>query len=118
MNERISELLEQARVACFRMGSKPATTVGYDELEKLVELVVKECIGIVENSFSSYGDYRDQISNSTREACVEKMKQQFEIPQQKGWVCPRCGIDRTQAACPKGHSAIFTGECPMVVEAQ
>jgi len=118
MNERISELLDQARVACFRMGSKSATTVGYDELEKLVELVVKECIGIVENSPSSYGDYRDQISNSTREACVEKMKQQFEIPQHKGWVCPKCGIDRTQAVCPKGHSAALTGECPMVVNAQ
>ena len=44
MNERIEQLLEQARAECFRFGSKPATTVGYDELEKFAELIVRECI--------------------------------------------------------------------------
>jgi hypothetical protein len=39
MNERIEQLLEQARAECFRFGSKPATTVGYDELEKFAELL-------------------------------------------------------------------------------
>jgi hypothetical protein len=43
MNERIEQLLEQARAECFRFGSKPATTVGYDELEKFAELIVREC---------------------------------------------------------------------------
>ena len=46
MNERIEQLLEQARAECFRFGSKPATTVGYDELEKFAELIVKECIDV------------------------------------------------------------------------
>jgi hypothetical protein len=31
-----------------------------------------------------------------------------------GWLCSKCGTDRTKAACPKGHSAALTGECPMV----
>jgi hypothetical protein len=44
MNERIEQLLEQARAECFRFGSKPATTVGYDELEKFAELIVRECL--------------------------------------------------------------------------
>ena len=44
MNERIQELLEQARTECSQFGSKPATTVGYDELEKFAELIVRECI--------------------------------------------------------------------------
>jgi hypothetical protein len=39
MNERIEELLEQARTECRQLGSKPATTVGYDELEQFAELV-------------------------------------------------------------------------------
>jgi hypothetical protein len=39
MNERIKELLEQARTECRQLGSKPATTVGYDELEQFAELV-------------------------------------------------------------------------------
>ena len=30
-----------------------------------------------------------------------------------GWTCPKCGTDRTKAACPKGHSAALTGDCPM-----
>jgi len=30
-----------------------------------------------------------------------------------GWLCSKCGTDRTKAACPKGHSAALTGECPM-----
>lgn len=35
--------------------------------------------------------------------------------QQLGWVCGKCGTDRTKAACPKGHSAALTGDCPMAV---
>ena len=31
-----------------------------------------------------------------------------------GWHCNKCGADRAKAACPKGHSAALTGECPMV----
>ena len=46
MNERIEQLLEQARAECFWVGSKPATTVGYDELEKFAELIVRECIDV------------------------------------------------------------------------
>jgi hypothetical protein len=122
MNERIRELNLQA-MSIVMNGSDPDGDVERmyipsEFTKKFAELIVKECIGIVENSPSSYGDYRDQISNSTREVCVEKMKQQFEIVEKKGWVCPKCGVDRIQAACPKGHSAALTGECPMVVTAQ
>ena len=54
MNERIEQLLEQARAECFRFGSKPATTVGYDELEKYAELIVRECLDIVNRHEYSY----------------------------------------------------------------
>jgi len=114
MNKRIRELAQQAEMSANKGDHVDVKLM----MEKFAELIVKECIGIVENSPSSYGDYRDQISNSTREACVEKIKQQFEIVEKKGWVCPKCGVDRIQAACPKGHTAALTGECPMVVTAQ
>jgi hypothetical protein len=39
MNERINQLLKQARTDCSQLGSKPATTVSYDELERFAELV-------------------------------------------------------------------------------
>ena len=32
----------------------------------------------------------------------------------KGWICSKCGVDRTKSACPKGDTAALTGECPMV----
>ena len=54
MNERIKELAEQARAECFRFGSKPATTVGYDELEKFAELIVRECILISRTSTDGF----------------------------------------------------------------
>lgn len=44
----------------------------------------------------------------------------YEIKQRasKGWVCPKCGIDRTKDQCPRGHMAAVTGDCPMIATAQ
>lgn len=39
-------------------------------------------------------------------------------PQKPSLMCPKCGVDRLKAACPKGHSAALTGDCPMVAKAQ
>lgn len=54
MNERIKELLEQARMECMQEGSRPATTVTYDELEKFAELVAKECADLYLTVFRQY----------------------------------------------------------------
>jgi hypothetical protein len=44
MNERIKQLAEQAKSESRQwLGSKPAITMTYDELEKLAELIVREC---------------------------------------------------------------------------
>ena len=40
------------------------------------------------------------------------------VEERKGWVCAKCGVDRTRDVCPKGHTAAITGDCPMIVEAQ
>ena len=48
MNERIKELAEQAKAESSQwLGSKPATTITYDELEKFAELIVRECVEVV-----------------------------------------------------------------------
>ena len=45
MNERIRKLAEQAKTESSQwLGSKPATTITYDELEKFAELIVRECL--------------------------------------------------------------------------
>jgi len=45
VNERIQELAEQAKSESRQwLGSKPAITMTYDELEKFAELIVLECM--------------------------------------------------------------------------
>ena len=39
------------------------------------------------------------------------------VEERKGWMCPKCGIDRTKDVCPKGDTAVLTGECPMIATA-
>ena len=44
MNERIKLLAGQAKAESSQwLGSKPAITMTYDELEKFAELIVREC---------------------------------------------------------------------------
>ena len=50
MNERILKLAEQAKAESSQwLGSKPATTITYDELEKFAELIIQECLNICED---------------------------------------------------------------------
>ena len=46
------------------------------------------------------------------------MNELIGVEERKGWVCPKCGIDRTKDVCPKGHTATMTGDCPMTATAQ
>lgn len=46
------------------------------------------------------------------ESCIEK------DVKTKGWVCPRCGVDRTKTVCPHGYTATVEGKCPMIAVAQ
>ena len=76
MNERIQELLIEAH-----RQTKGGIYTGHisDWTEKFAELIVKECIGIVENLPAGYKDYRDQIEDALRRDCVAKLKQQFGV---------------------------------------
>jgi hypothetical protein len=69
MNERIQELAEQ----CYYRYSDNI------DLEKFAELIVKECIGVVENLSPGYKDYRDQIEDAFRRDCVEEIKHKFGV---------------------------------------
>lgn len=50
-----------------------------EQMREFAQLIVKECIGIVENYPSWYGDYRDQIENAFRGHLVAKMKYHFGV---------------------------------------
>ena len=76
MNERIKELAEQAGYTKDMFG------IGHwdmPECKKFAELIVRECIGVVENLSPGYKDYRDQIEDAFRRDCVEEIKHKFGV---------------------------------------
>lgn len=116
MKERIRNLQIQAFAECKTFEDNKIRT---DEVfERFAELIVLDCINIVENLPPGYKDYRSQIEDAFRTDCVEKIEQRFGIEETKGWVCPRCGVDRTKNVCPKGYTATIEGKCPMIAVAQ
>lgn len=82
MNKRIQELADQAKVLDYSTwdsyNQKTIDHYKFDK-EKFAQLIAEECIGIVENYPSWYGDYRDQIENAFRGHLVAKMKYHFGV---------------------------------------
>jgi hypothetical protein len=105
MNERIKELKHQASLWCDKnvpeQYSEETNSYGTAWEDKFAELIVRECIAQCND-----GDSRYFIATH------------FGIPEPRGWLCPKCGIDRGKEACPSGHHAALTGHCPMVGVAQ
>ena len=87
---------------------------------KFAELIVRE-LSAVANYFSDGHEVR-QFDDSKRYLYFVDIGQvileHFGVEETKGWVCPKCGTDRTTAVCPKGHHASMTGDCPMAGVAQ
>ena len=77
MNKRIQELAEQAKA------SVPAGLVVSEWIEvynqKLGELIVQECVSIVEGMEPGYKDYRDQIEDAFRRDCIAEIKYKFGV---------------------------------------
>ena len=69
MNERIKQLLEQAE----------DPEHGFVIPEKFAELIIKECVGIVENLSPGYQDYRNQIEDAFRRDCIAEIKYRFGV---------------------------------------
>jgi hypothetical protein len=106
MNERMIELYKQAQEFAYKNISEEYwNTDNFHAIVsgKFAELFIKEC------SVALNPMLRDMIS---RGQAVDLIKQHFE--QQTGWICPKCGVDRTKDVCPKGHTAAITGDCPMI----
>ena len=76
MNERILGLMEQAKSESRQwLGSKPATTITYDELEKFAELIVRECVAICQDT-----DGEDNIdAKSGRQDCAVEIREHFGV---------------------------------------
>jgi len=75
MNERIKQLAEQAGIY-IAYDNRAVTD---KELEYFGELIVKECVGIVENLSPGYQDYRNQIEDAFRNDCIAEIKYRFGV---------------------------------------
>jgi hypothetical protein len=45
--------------------------------ERFADMLINECITVIENISPGYKDYRDQIENAFRVDCIEEIKQHF-----------------------------------------
>ena len=62
MSERIRLLAEQAKAESNQwLGSKPAITITYDELEKFALLIVRECANRIDYWESRQGEHSDDL---------------------------------------------------------
>jgi hypothetical protein len=80
MNEQIAELKSQCIVREQR-GTNAFDSYMVDrfDTERFAELIVAECVGIVENLSPGYKDYRDQIEDAFRRDCVIEIKKHFGV---------------------------------------
>jgi hypothetical protein len=114
MNKIFREFERESKLEIFGLGAR--RDVWEKALEKYAELIVGECMecaDIVGKSNLTSG-----YPNSTAHHIKQKIREHFGVEESKGWVCTKCGVDRTKVVCPLGHSAAITGDCPMTGEAQ
>ena len=126
MNERIRDLQIQAFTECKTFDDDKVRT---DEVfERFAELIVRECVNkqmalarnyeaTIEGYEPVAPEFLEGTINGLKEGC-ELILQNFGVKEIKGWVCPRCGVDRTKTVCPQGYTATIEGKCPMIGVAQ
>jgi hypothetical protein len=76
---------EQTKELAMKYANKMGNSVLHnaEHLEKFAELIVRECIGVVNKTdppgYEDYPDYRDQIEKSFRIECVTEIKKHFGV---------------------------------------
>ncbi len=110
MNKRIRDFERESGLEIYGLGARREKWER--ALEKYAELIVRECARAIVND-SRLNDVR-----SAANGCVRTINEHFRVEESPGWVCDKCGTDRTKAECPLGHMAAIEGRCPMTVEAQ
>ena len=82
MNERIKELIEQATESKGFLTAgdsvKPLPVREFNK-EKFAELIVRECISVLQNVPNGYSDYRNQIEDADRRYCISHIKEHFGV---------------------------------------
>ena len=121
MNEHTKLLIMKAGgIICSTEATGHIDKIDYlhFDAEKFAELIVRECTKVI-NADIEY-QIKDGIFSNVHglNQARNLIKAHFGVEERKGWVCPKCGIDRTKDVCPKCYTATMTGDCPMTATAQ
>jgi len=76
MNERIQELAEQAGITVDKLGCVDADDwVGYPELKKFAELIVRECVKVC----ADRGTHHDGLYSAWADDCSKRIGKHFGV---------------------------------------
>ena len=83
MNAQIQKLADKAGLFVDLSGESWPRAMAAEEsvivYQKFAELIVQECISIVESMEPGYKDYRDQIEDAFRRDCIAEIKHKFRV---------------------------------------
>ena len=80
MNNLVFDLIKTATLNA--QAKDPAHAVPeyqYIYSKELIDLVVNDCVGVIECLSPGYSDYRNQIEDAFRGDCIEEIKQRFGV---------------------------------------
>lgn len=82
-SEQMKEFTERIKELWMTTDTEHHNPPALEWAEKFAELIVQECIGIIEDISPAYNDYRDAIEEAFRIYCVAKIKQDFGIKNER-----------------------------------
>jgi len=80
MNDLVFDLIKTATAnAQAKDPTHAVPEYDYTYSKELIDLVVNDCICVVETMSPGYRDYRDQIEQALKDDCVEELKRRFNL---------------------------------------
>jgi hypothetical protein len=77
MNNRIKQFAELSKQYKTILVDGQMQSVLLIDPERFADMLINDCITVIENISPGYKDYRDQIENAFRVDCIEEIKQHF-----------------------------------------
>jgi hypothetical protein len=77
MNEKIKQFTELSKQYKTILVDGQMQSVLLIDPERFADMLINECITVIENLSPGYKDYRDQIENAFRVDCIAEIKQHF-----------------------------------------
>ena len=79
MNERIKKFAELSKAYKTILVDGQMQSVLLIDPERFADMLINECITVIENLSPGYKDYRDQIEDAFRRDCVIEIKKRFGV---------------------------------------